>query len=255
MFYLVPGPKMLWQFGELGYDYSINYCYDGSINNDCRVSSKPVTWNYFEDGSRRKLYNHTADLIHLKKQYPVFSNGKATFTGGNSLQKQITIVGNPYNPNPTDAAQMNAVLVANFELTEKTIAVTLPHAGSWYDYYNHGRIITASSTSISITLPAGTAKLLTDVYLEESPITSISENAEHYEWGFYPNPTDGEITLTLNDFDQIRSLRMYNAQGVQQSFSMNDNKVLFRDLKSGLYLLELIDKTGNRSIKKVIKNP
>ena len=24
-FFTVPGPKMIWQFGELGYDYSINY--------------------------------------------------------------------------------------------------------------------------------------------------------------------------------------------------------------------------------------
>src|SRR5690606_25652943 len=39
IFYSVPGPKMLWQFGELGYDYSINRCEDGSINDNCRVSS------------------------------------------------------------------------------------------------------------------------------------------------------------------------------------------------------------------------
>ena len=24
-FFTVPGPKLMWQFGELGYDYSINF--------------------------------------------------------------------------------------------------------------------------------------------------------------------------------------------------------------------------------------
>jgi 1,4-alpha-glucan branching enzyme len=253
MFYLVPGPKMLWQFGELGYDYSINYCEDGSIKNDCRVSAKPVTWDYLENSDRRRLFNHTADLISLKKSYPVFSNGKATFTGGNNLQKQITIVGNPYNPNPSSADEMNAVLVANFELTEKTISVTLPHAGNWYDYYNHGRVIVASGTTISITLPPGTAKIFTDVFLEESPITAIQNDAEHVDWGFFPNPTNGELTLSVKDFHRIQSIRIYNTQGMQQPFTTRENNILIHDLKDGLYLLELVDQSGFRSIKKVIK--
>ena len=33
----MPGPKMIWQFGELGYDYPINYCVNGTINNNCRL--------------------------------------------------------------------------------------------------------------------------------------------------------------------------------------------------------------------------
>ncbi|HYG40401.1 MAG TPA: alpha-amylase family glycosyl hydrolase, partial [Cytophagales bacterium] len=45
---LVPGPKMIWQFGELGYDHSINTCQDGSVKNECRVAAKPVTWDYLE---------------------------------------------------------------------------------------------------------------------------------------------------------------------------------------------------------------
>lgn len=46
MFYTIPGPKMLWQFGELGYDYSINYCINGTVNNNCRLDPKPVRWDY-----------------------------------------------------------------------------------------------------------------------------------------------------------------------------------------------------------------
>ena len=39
---LMPGPRMLWQFEELGYDYSINTCTDGvTVNEDCRIAPSP----------------------------------------------------------------------------------------------------------------------------------------------------------------------------------------------------------------------
>jgi hypothetical protein len=48
-FLSLAGPKMIWQFGELGYDYSINRCENGSVSSDCRTSPKPVVWDYYED--------------------------------------------------------------------------------------------------------------------------------------------------------------------------------------------------------------
>ncbi|HON19051.1 MAG TPA: alpha-amylase family glycosyl hydrolase, partial [Salinivirgaceae bacterium] len=56
----IPGPKMLWQFGELGYDYSIHY--GGS-----RMSAKPVRWDYSFDPNRRHLFAVTAAMINLQK--------------------------------------------------------------------------------------------------------------------------------------------------------------------------------------------
>ena len=46
-YFPIPGPKMLWQFGELGYDFSINRCTNGSINENCRLDPKPIRWDYF----------------------------------------------------------------------------------------------------------------------------------------------------------------------------------------------------------------
>ncbi|PLX17048.1 MAG: hypothetical protein C0599_14325 [Salinivirgaceae bacterium] len=47
-FLTVPGPKMIWQFGETGYDYSIDY--------DCSVCEKPVRWDYMDEPARKHLY-------------------------------------------------------------------------------------------------------------------------------------------------------------------------------------------------------
>ena len=36
----IPGPKMVWQFGEMGYDYPINYCENGTIDEDSQNCTK-----------------------------------------------------------------------------------------------------------------------------------------------------------------------------------------------------------------------
>ena len=57
-FFPVPGPKMIWQFGELGYDYSIGY---GGGN----TAPKPIKWDYLQYNPRYFLYKFFAALIEL----------------------------------------------------------------------------------------------------------------------------------------------------------------------------------------------
>src|SRR5690606_36924652 len=52
----LPGPKMMWQFGELGYEYSINLCENGTINDNCRTAPKPIRWDYYDEPARQRLY-------------------------------------------------------------------------------------------------------------------------------------------------------------------------------------------------------
>ena len=60
---LMPGPRLIWQFEELGYDYSINTCSDGvTVNPDCRVAAKPVRWDYYDDNERKHLYDVSGPL-------------------------------------------------------------------------------------------------------------------------------------------------------------------------------------------------
>jgi len=64
LFFTIPGPKMFWQFGELGYDYSIDY--------NGRLGRKPIRWDYLQQDRRRKLYRVFSALIELKRDYPAF---------------------------------------------------------------------------------------------------------------------------------------------------------------------------------------
>ena len=69
----IPGPKMIWQFGELGYDYSIGTCSDGVTIDlaNCKTSAKPVRWDYWDNQNRKHLYKVTAALNNLKKNGPI----------------------------------------------------------------------------------------------------------------------------------------------------------------------------------------
>lgn len=251
LFYLVPGPKMLWQFGELGYDKSINMCGDGSISDNCRVSGKPVLWSYKDEPARDELYDHTADLIRLKKSSPLFNDGTATFSGGSTLVKQITLKNSPYVESPTDRASMNAVLVANFELTKKTVTITFPHTGTWYDYYQTGAPITVAGASINMELAPGAYKIFTDVYLEESPIMDAEGNVFTEEVSLaYPNPTTGKLLLKSS----YKIVGLFDLRGVPQRFvTSGENEIDISALPAGIYMMRGQSPQGKQVIQRVIK--
>src|SRR5688572_9707366 len=73
-FTMIPGPKMIWQFGEQGYDYSINHCQNGTINNNCRTDPKPIRWDYLQNINRKKLVDTYSSLLKLRF-HPLYKDG------------------------------------------------------------------------------------------------------------------------------------------------------------------------------------
>jgi 1,4-alpha-glucan branching enzyme len=202
IFYLVPGPKMLWQFGELGYDYSI---FEGGG----RLAPKPVRWDYKDNVHRDKLFRVVADLIKLKTTYPIFSTSAITITTGTSLQKSLSLKGTPYVENPTSANEMNVHVITNFDVTKKTITTTFPHAGNWYHYFSGGDLHTLPTASTSIELQPGEFRVYTDVQLP---------------------PTEPELTnfvkpiapalLSLKESEQGVTIEWQDKSGIETVFSI-----------------------------------
>ena len=111
-FFTVPGPKMIWQFGELGYDYSINSNSDGTVVDDngaYRTDPKPLRWDYLENSARKELYNVYSKLMDLRLSYPelfspdvIFSwkvSGNTNWNNGRFItitsgDKRVVVVGN-----------------------------------------------------------------------------------------------------------------------------------------------------------------
>lgn len=137
-FLLAPGPKMIWQFGEIGYDYSIE---EGG-----RTGNKPVvTDKYMAMKERKGLYDTYAKLIKFRNDNPEFFSGQSGVFKWNAASDVKTIEGN--------AGGKKFYVVGNFKTSATT--VTIP-SGTWKDYFNNG-----ASVSGNITLQQGEFKLLT----------------------------------------------------------------------------------------------
>lgn len=186
LLYTVPGPKMLWQFGELGYDYSINHCPDGTVDPGCRTSNKPIRWDYAEEPERAELFRTVAELIRLKTTYPVFREGTATLTLS-GLAKQIVL----------DHADMDVVVTANTNLIPMTIAHNFTQTGRWYDHFNRDSLEVAA-TPMDLSLQPGEFRLFTTekLWTEVQDTTPEPEPApENIYANAYPNPFRNLITI------------------------------------------------------------
>jgi hypothetical protein len=252
IFYTIPGPKMLWEFGELGYDQSINRCEDGSINEDCRLSPKPVKWDYLNDNDRERLFQHTADLLRLRSSYDIFSNGDAVLTGGATLNKQLTLKNKPYTATPSNTDEMNAQIVVNFNLTQQGIVVEFPHTGTWYDYYAHGTPFEVTSTSMALSLNAGEYKLYTDVLINNPLVTGVQEEIIR-RLKIYPNPV-GETLRIESEKEPISKVALRTLQGVSLSPSrLSDQEWDVSSFAAGLYIAEI--KTSKQTYRiKIVKH-
>lgn len=76
---LTPGPKLLWLFGELGYD--------ASINENGRTGRKPQRWEYLRDPERLKLLGVYAALTRLRQAAPIFKTADFELTHRDGLQR------------------------------------------------------------------------------------------------------------------------------------------------------------------------
>ena len=238
IFYTIPGPKMLWQFGEVGYDFGINYCQDGTTKPDCRISPKPVRWDYREEGQRKWLYDHIRDLNRLRKEYNVFTNGAATISTGSSLVKQIILKNNPYTSSPANADQMNAVVATNFDLVKKDVSIEFPHAGTWYDYYGGGEPLSVTGSTAVVSIVAGGYKLYTDVEIASTVVTGTEFQAQR-EIELYPNPVGDKLIIRSGE-SPASQLFIFTNQGIESSPRRLDEYTWdLSYLPAGLFIVEL----------------
>ncbi|HEY5405832.1 MAG TPA: alpha-amylase family glycosyl hydrolase [Ginsengibacter sp.] len=246
---LIPGPKMLWQFGELGYDYSINTCADGvTVNNNCRLDTKPIKWNYLQNANRKSLHDIYSGLLKLRTRPAYLS----TFTTGtisydlSGAFKWMEVYDN----------SLKVVLMGNFDVVPQTSSVTFPSAGTWTDYLN-GAQITATGASQSFTLQPGEyhVYLNADIVL---PVTLVSftgknsGNTNVISW-----KVDNENDLNYYELQQSIDGQKFSPL-TQIKATGNGNYSYADDISSAAslvyyYRLKMADKDGNFKYSPVVK--
>ncbi len=146
--FAMPGPKMIWQFGELGYDIS--------INQNGRTGEKPVLWSYNTQPNRLTLKNAFTRFINLRKKNNIFNAATITYDFSGAV-KFIKL---------TDGSN-TVVIVGNFDVNPQTANVNFGSSGTWYDAVNGNAVTALVSPGYTATLAPGEYHIFTRSILTE----------------------------------------------------------------------------------------
>ncbi|HEY0057784.1 MAG TPA: alpha-amylase family glycosyl hydrolase [Flavisolibacter sp.] len=262
-FFTIPGPKMLWQFGEVGYDFSINHCADGTINNNCRVDPKPVRWDYLADARRKGLYEAYSKLINLR----FHKNYKDAFLTG-TVERSLGSAFKWLKVSSGDSSHI--MVVGNFDVVPQTGTLTFPKAGTWYDHMT-GTTFTASGAQQSITLQPGAYYVYLNRTLKDTvvsppppppppplpPVTTM-------EVSIYPNPiaagfkielalprsTPTAVLLLTTSGQTVKTVSQQTRIAGRHTLSF-DRKAL--GVASGVYYLKVVTLSGTKIIPIILQ--
>ena len=198
-FLTIPGPKMIWQFGERGYDYSINY---PSGTSTSRLDNKPPRWDYMSKTARLNLYNEYSRLLKLRAGNPLFTTTDYQLDVTGAVKK----IKLNYNGK-------SAVVLGNFDVVSINVTPGFPNAGTWYDYISGDSLI-VTNVNNSLLFKPGEYRL----YLSERYATFgiSSEKKEPFSVKVSPNPvsdvsvieiiTKGSASCEVLDYSLLGSI-------------------------------------------------
>lgn len=246
---LVPGPKMLWHFAELGYDDSIYTCADGSVNTesdaipgDCKLDTKPQDqWsqNWPEDPLRAALLADYTHLIDLKINEPVFEGNYSITTQGNNLRQRIAIW-----DDSLDAETLSHVIVlANFETNTQNMSANFPTPGEWVDLMT-GDTFAVADVNTPIAMGAGSYR----VFGNRPASLNVPQNENRESLVLYPNPSVGGFAINHPaDLVQIYALSgqlLHSETSVPAGVTIETAQ-----LGAGMYLVRVVNRAGTKTLK------
>ena len=254
LFLTVPGPKMIWQFGELGFENSINTCEDGTVSESCKLSKKKSAFELgMQNDSRRiKLFNVWSRILKLRNSESIFKTNNFTTTFSSDLKYMIL------NDDSSENIK-KVIVIANFGTQTKEVnGIILPN-GEWYNIYaNNSKIIVSDQNKLS--LSPGQFIILADkqtsIEDDEGLLLSSEETGINKKITIYPNPSVESFLIEMDkSLDLPLNASLFNSSGkLVWERRIFEYEYIFKSnfLSSGIYNLIL---TGNDffSSKKIVK--
>lgn len=251
----IPGPKMIWNFGELGMEKSIYTCNDGTVNTpsdattgDCKLDTKPQPqWidNWESDPIRSQIYNSWSRINDLKINEPVFE-GNYNINSG-SLTPKIYIWDDTLPSN----SLKNVVILANFDVTYQNVTPNFPYTGVWHDLMDvsGNTTITVSNTSNIISLEPGEFK----IYGNQAATTlSTNDLISENSIAIFPNPANEYFRVSQRSTKVIVYDILGNEVQTHKGNFSSQNRFDISTLGSGVYLISIENKNGSVT-KKLLK--
>lgn len=225
---LLAGPHMIWQFEEIGYDFSINSSESSpngtSSDNRCAKKPRPEAKEYFKDPVRTKQFVKLAQAIHLRTRI---------LTDKFVEQQKPSKVDISGKPLRTIQWGSDVFVAGNFHVSNNQ-TVTIP-SGTWYNYYEQ-----KLQTETTVTLAPGDFIILTGSPVEKPMIENQLTDVEDV---FVDNSVE-----FLPPYD----VRVYNINGQLISSQENAMSAELTGLNAGLYIVQY-EKNGQRMAKKIVR--
>lgn len=249
----VPGPKMIWQFGELGYDFSINRCINGTISQDCRTDPKPVAFDigYDTNPNRKSIYDTWAKILSLRLTNPVFNTKTFVVESGN-LMPRIYI----WDDSIPVTGLKNVVILANFTTTSQNMVPDFPFPANWVNLMDLS-VLPVTNVAAPITIEPGGFR----IYGNNAPAMSTSDVANSknaVSLQMVQNPVTNGLAKLRYQAGENAHLSIFDLSGkevkqLKLSKSSGDAEVSVNGLPSGWYIIQLQSDKGVAVTKMIIK--
>ncbi|MFZ4457098.1 MAG: alpha-amylase family glycosyl hydrolase [Bacteroidales bacterium] len=229
---LMPGPKMIWEFEEMGYENSIN-------SNGGRTNEKPSVWNWLSLAHRKAAYDACAKVISLKKSFPT------AFTLGSY---ELNVGANDWSAGRRIAlkhGELNFVLLGNFDVSNAAATnPNFPSTGTWYNVVTEQSYYVGNTTT-TIVLQPGEFVL----YADRLP-TAINEVKRNVV-SVYPNPVKDVLQITGDNASSIELSSINGSKVISKQ--LESNSVSVAGLASGMYIAKIKLTNGATQVVKIYK--
>jgi glycosidase len=251
---LIPGPKMIWHFQELGMDDSIYACTNGTVNSesdstpgDCKLATKQQPqWveNWLTTSPRNTIYSDYAKFIKMKKNDPVFNGDYAISINGSNIKQRIYIY-----DNALPASQLkNVVILANYSVAAQSITADFPYTGTWYNLMDN-TTTNVTATNMQITLGPGEYRIFgnqVSAALANDSFEAISKVE------LYPNPTMNAFQISI-DAKKIEIFSLTGQLIQTENNCMANKEINISNLAKGIYIVKITNSDSISVSKKLIK--
>lgn len=245
---LIPGPKMIWHFADLGMNDSIYTCTDGTVNTetdtatgDCKLATKPQPqWSWSTVAARSKIYNDWSKMIDLKKSNPVFSGNYAISPNGSNVRQRIYVYDNSLS------GLNSVVILANFSVASQNITPDFPTTGTWYNLMDNTPL-NVSSTTATISVEAGGFR----IYGNQAALGTQDFSKINFV-SISPNPATSSFMLNTD----VQKVQIYSITGqLIKSFNnqLENYEYPISDLEKGIYIIKVSDTENREKSIKLIK--
>jgi len=162
-FFTVPGPRLMWQFGEVGYGWGPDECLRPFAGEDLcppgapiRIGPKPVRWEYADSTQspdRDELYKTWKALIHLRTDHEVFSRKRGLNNPEEGIKMKVGD-GAVVRCLRLEDENLDALIVGNFGLTIQSTAVevgvsegpcSFTATGTWHNFFENDTLQVSSA--------------------------------------------------------------------------------------------------------------